>query len=206
MGEVVKRSEIENTVQYLDLNSPVSIVLGDMDSIIETQRQTHEEIERYETALYSLLSRNQPTHEIRIQTEHKAAQVLDRISSRVTTLHNSYLDDDARKAEIGALSAPAAAQNDLSEFYARLVKVQDHYNKYPDAVAGGFEMELAAILEEGNQDGLDDDYEEEDRALTAVLIFHCFTFVFQPYHYFSLVKKHTESTLICTRITPRITT
>ncbi|KAG1892248.1 hypothetical protein F4604DRAFT_1912976 [Suillus subluteus] len=133
-----------------------------MDSIIETQRQTHEEIERYETALYSLLSRNQPSHEIRIQTEHKAAQVLDRISSRVTALHNSYLDEDARKAEIGAISAPAAAQNDLSEFYARLVKIQDHYNKYPDAVAGGFDMELAAILEEGNQDGLDDDYEEED--------------------------------------------
>jgi splicing factor 3A subunit 3 len=177
-----------------------------MDSIIETQRQTHEEIERYETALYSLLSRNQPTHEIRIQTEHKAAQVLDRISSRVTALHNSYLDEDARKAEIGTLSAPAAAQNDLSEFYARLVKVQDHYNKYPDAVAGGFDMELAAILEEGNQDELDDDYEEEDRALTAVLILHCFTVVFQPYLYFSLVKKHTGSTLICTQITPRTTT
>jgi splicing factor 3A subunit 3 len=177
-----------------------------MDSIIETQRQTHEEIERYETALYSLLSRNQPTHEIKLQTEHKAAQVLDRISSRVTALHNYYLDEDVRKAEIGALSAPAAAQNDLSEFYARLVKIQDHYNKYPDAVPGGFELELAAILEEGNQDGLDDDYEEEDRALTALLLLHGLTFVFQLYLYSSLVKKHTESTSICMRITLRTTT
>lgn len=177
-----------------------------MDSIIETQRQTHEEIERYQTALYSLLSRNQPTHEIKLQTEHKAAQVLDRISSRVTALHNYYLDEDARNTEIGALSAPAAAQNDLSEFYARLVKIQDHYNKYPDAVPGGFELELAAILEEGNQDGLDDDYEEEDRALTVVLFLHGLTFIFQPYLCYSPVKKHTESTSICMRITPHTTT
>ncbi|EGO27702.1 hypothetical protein SERLADRAFT_461596, partial [Serpula lacrymans var. lacrymans S7.9] len=109
-----------------------------MDSIIEVNRQTHEEIEQYERALYSLLSRNQPTHEIRLQTEHKAAQVLDRIASRTVTLNNLYRDEDARKVELDVLSAPAQ-QNDLSEFYARLVKVQEHYNKYPDAVAGGFE-------------------------------------------------------------------
>jgi splicing factor 3A subunit 3 len=177
-----------------------------MDSIIETQRQTHEEIERYETALYSLLSRNQPTHEIKLQTEHKAAQVIDRISSRLTALHNYYLDEDARKAEIGALSAPAAAQNDLSEFYARLVKIQDHYNKYPDAVPGGFDLELAAILEEGNQDGLDDDFEEEDRAFIVFSFLCDLTCVFQPYLYSSPVKKHTESTSICIRITPCTTT
>jgi len=177
-----------------------------MDSIVETQRQTHEEIERYETALYSLLSRNQPTHETKLQTEHKAAQVLDRISSRVTALHNYYLDEDARKAEIAALSAPVSAQNDLSEFYARLVKIQDHYNKYPDAVPGGFDLELAAILEEGNQDGLDDDYEEEDRMLTVPSSWHGLTFLFQPYLYYFLVKKHMESTSIYMRITPRTTT
>ncbi|KAH7930710.1 hypothetical protein BV22DRAFT_1000132 [Leucogyrophana mollusca] len=132
-----------------------------MDSIIEAQRQNHEEIERYETALYSLLSRNQPTHETRLQTEHKASQVLDRISSRAATLNNHYLDEDARKAEIDSLTAPAQ-QNDLSEFYARLVKIQDHYNKYPDAGTGGFDLELAALMEEGNQDGIDDEFEEED--------------------------------------------
>ncbi|KAH7911562.1 hypothetical protein BJ138DRAFT_1172473 [Hygrophoropsis aurantiaca] len=132
-----------------------------MDSIIEAQRQTHEEIERYENALYSLLSRNQPTHETRLQTEHKASQILDRISSRAVTLNNYYLDEDARKAEIDSLTAPAQ-QNDLSEFYARLVKIQDHYNKYPDAVAGGFDLEFAALMEEGNQDGLDEEFEEED--------------------------------------------
>ncbi|KAG9317504.1 hypothetical protein JVU11DRAFT_1709 [Chiua virens] len=132
-----------------------------MDSIFETQRQAHEEIERYEIALYSLLSRSQPTHEVRLQTEHKAAQVLSRVSTRVASLKAQYDDEDARKAEIDALTAPAQ-QGDLSEFYARLVKIQDHYNKYPDVAAGAFESELASLLEEGNQDGIDEELEEED--------------------------------------------
>jgi splicing factor 3A subunit 3 len=79
----------------------------------------------------------------------------------VATLKSQYDEEDSRKAEIDALTAPAL-QSDLSEFYARLVKVQDHYNKYPDVAAGAFESELAALLEGGNQDGIDDEYEEED--------------------------------------------
>ncbi|KAK7061870.1 RNA splicing factor PRP9 [Favolaschia claudopus] len=132
-----------------------------MDSVIELQRQTHEEIERFERALYTLLSRNTPTHEQRLQTEHKSAQVLDRISSRVISLNSMYEDEDRRRAEIDLLSAPTN-QNDLSEFYARLVKIQEHHAKYPDSVAGGFDLELAVLLEEYNQDGVDEEFEEED--------------------------------------------
>jgi splicing factor 3A subunit 3 len=133
-----------------------------MDSVIEVQRQTHEEIERFERALYTLLSRHQSTHQSNLQNEHKASQMLDRISSRLSALNNFYQDEDARKAEIDLLSAPSQ-QNDLSEFYSRLVKIQEHHSKYPDSVPGGFDLELAALLEETNQDGGDDEYEEEDR-------------------------------------------
>lgn len=132
-----------------------------MDSVIEVQRQTHEEIERFERALYTLLSRNASTHESKLQGEHRAAGVLDRISSRVTTLNNLYEDTDARNPEINALSAPPNNQNDLDEFYSRLSKIREHHNKYPDSVAGGFELELASLLEEPNQDG--DEFEDEDR-------------------------------------------
>ena len=72
----------------------------------------------------------------KLQTEHNASQILDRISSRVTTLDNLYRDEDARKAEIGLLSAPVQ-QSDLSEFYSRLVKIQEHHSKYPDSIPGG---------------------------------------------------------------------
>jgi splicing factor 3A subunit 3 len=132
-----------------------------MDSVIEVQRQTHEEIERFERALYSLLSRHLPTHEGKLRNEHTASQILDRISSRVTTLNNLYQDEDARKAELDLLSAPPQ-QNDLSEFYSRLSKIQEHHSKYPDSVPAGFDLELAALLE-GNEVYEDDDYEEEDR-------------------------------------------
>uniref|UniRef100_A0A8H7Y0P1 U1-type domain-containing protein n=1 Tax=Psilocybe cubensis TaxID=181762 RepID=A0A8H7Y0P1_PSICU len=131
-----------------------------MDSIIENQRQTHEEVERLETALYTLLSRPSPTHERTLQKEHKASQMLDRIAAKFTDLNNSYQDDDARKAELNALSAPSQ-QNDLSEFYSRLVKIQEHYNKYPDAMPVGFDLEIAAFLDEPGQEG-EEDYEEED--------------------------------------------
>jgi splicing factor 3A subunit 3 len=138
-----------------------------MDSILEVQRQTHEDIERFERALYTLLSRNHPTHQHNLQAEHSASQILDRIHTRAVELNNLYQDEDARKAEIESLSAPSN-QGDLSEFYSRLVKVQEHHAKYPDSVAANFESELAALLEEPNQDG--DDFEEEDRAPNSLPI------------------------------------
>jgi splicing factor 3A subunit 3 len=134
-----------------------------MDSVFEVQRQTHEENERFERILYTLLSKHQPIHEDKVRSEHKASQILDRISSRVTSLNNLYQDDDARKAEMHSLSTPAQ-QNDLSEFYSRLVKIQEHHSKYPDSLPGGFGLELAALLEDGDIGGDDDEYEGEDRA------------------------------------------
>lgn len=132
-----------------------------MDSIIELQRQTHEELERFERALYTLLSRNQSAHEARLQNEHKASQMLDRISSRVLSLNSLYQDEDTRKKELNLLSAPVH-QNDLSEFYSRLMKLQEHHSKYPDSAPGGFDLEIASFLDEPNQDE-DDEYGEEDR-------------------------------------------
>ncbi|KAJ3556106.1 hypothetical protein NM688_g2207 [Phlebia brevispora] len=132
-----------------------------MDSVIELQRQTHEEIEQFERALYTILSKPQPTHESRLQAEHKASQILDRISSRVVSLNNLYQDEETRKAESDLLSAPSNS-NDLSEFYARLQKIQEHYAKYPESLNSGFEMELAALLDEGPEEGAEEEYEEDD--------------------------------------------
>jgi len=130
-----------------------------MDSIIELQRQTHEEIERFESALYDLLSRPTTMHERKLQNEHKASQVLDRITTRTTALNNLYVDEDSRKAEINRLIASSKA-DDLSEFYSRLVKIQEHHNKYPDS-APGIDLELASFLEEPGQEEEDLDAEED---------------------------------------------
>lgn len=140
-----------------------------MDSVIEVQRQTHEEIEQYERALYTVLSRPQNAHQTRIQNEHKASQILDRITSRVTTLHSTYQDQDARTIEIDTISAPSQP-GDLSQFYARLGKVQEHHNKYPDAGADGVELEIAALLEEFNPEDYDEDYVYEDCKFTLPFV------------------------------------
>ena len=132
-----------------------------MDSIIEVQRQTHEEIEHFEKALYTVLARPQPTHESRLQAEHKASQILDRVAARGTTLNNLYQDQDSRKLEIDSLAGSGKA-DDLSGFYSRLKKVQEHYVKYPDSIPGGFELELAAFVDEPEED-VDEEYVEEDR-------------------------------------------
>ncbi|KAF8528796.1 hypothetical protein BU17DRAFT_37424 [Hysterangium stoloniferum] len=136
-----------------------------MDTIIELQRQTHEEIERFERALATVLSKAQNTQQARLSNEHKASQILDRIASRAVALHNLYDDEQARNAEMTLLSTSQVdgkgGRDDLSEFYSRLVKIKDHHHKYPDAAVGGFELELSALLDEPLADG-EDEYEEED--------------------------------------------
>lgn len=172
-----------------------------MDSIIDVQRQTHEEIERFERALYTLLSRNTSTHEGKVQNEHRAAQVLDRISSRVVALNNLYDDKNAREQEINSLSTPPNQQNNLEEFYSRLSKIREHHSKYPDSVTGGFELELASLLEEPSQD--DDDYEDEDRTLdNCSLVTITLNVLLKLFLYYFLEKRSMESILTFTQTTP----
>ncbi|TDL29682.1 hypothetical protein BD410DRAFT_811243 [Rickenella mellea] len=131
-----------------------------MDSIIEVQRQTHEEIERFNRALATVLSKPQTTQQSKLANEHKASQLLDRISSRVTTLNNAYQEQTVRKAEIDALSAESGS-DELSDFYARLGKIKEYHLKYPDIPVGGFELELEGLVESEFLEG-DEDYGEED--------------------------------------------
>ena len=136
-----------------------------MDSIFEVQRQTHEEVERFERALYDVLARPTGVHQTRLQNEHKASQLLDRLAGRYSVLNSLYQDEAARAAEKAALAAPAShQQGDLTAFYSRLGKIQEHHHKYPDAGADGFALELAAFIDEPAQDNYDDGYEPEDRS------------------------------------------
>lgn len=133
-----------------------------MDSIVEVQRQTHEEIEHFERALYQILSKPTPLHQQKVQTEHKAAQILDRVAARVNTLNNLYQSDDTRKQEIAAISGSSKA-DDLSEFYSRLGKIQEHHAKYPDGIIDGFELELLALTDDPTVEEGDEGYTEDDR-------------------------------------------
>ncbi|KIJ37377.1 hypothetical protein M422DRAFT_33717 [Sphaerobolus stellatus SS14] len=136
-----------------------------MDTIIEVQRQNHEEIERFERALSAVLSKPQSSLHSSLSNEHKASQILDRITSRAVALNNQYNDEQVRNAEIALLSTPQGngkdPQDELAEFYTRLDKIKEYHTKYPDTVVGGFELELAALVDEPGPEG-EDDYEDED--------------------------------------------
>lgn len=138
-----------------------------MDSIIEVQRQTHEEIEHFERALYQTLAKPVQLHQQKVQAEHKASQILERIAARVTTLNNLYRNDDTRKQEIAGISGSSKA-DDLSEFYSRLGKIQEHHTKYPDGIIDGFELELLALTEDPMVEEGDDGYAEEDCRFTVL--------------------------------------
>ena len=142
-----------------------------MDSIIEVQRQTHEEIEHFERALYQILAKPASLHQQKVQNEHRASQILDRVSARVNTLNNLYQNDDTRKEEIIAISGSSRA-DDLSEFYSRLGKIQEHHAKYPDGITDGFELELLALTEDPAVEEGDEDYAEEDRMFNVPLHFY----------------------------------
>jgi len=139
-----------------------------MDSIIEVHRQTHEEIEHFERALYQILAKPAQSHQQKVQTDHRASQILDRISARVNTLHNLYQNDDTRKKEIEAISSSSKA-DDLSVFYSGLGKIQEHHAKYPDGIVDGFELELLALTEDPTVEEGDEDYMEEDRTFNTPL-------------------------------------
>ena len=139
-----------------------------MDSVIENQRQTHEEIERLQRALSTVLSRAYPTQQAHIANQHKASQILERIGNRQHELNASYNNATSRQAELDALSAPTAGGDDLSEFYSRLGSIREHHMKYPDTVPGAFETELQALVEDTNAD----DYEDEDREPNACIVFN----------------------------------
>ncbi|KAG8690427.1 hypothetical protein FRC11_011636 [Ceratobasidium sp. 423] len=118
-----------------------------MDSIIEVQRNTHEEIERFERALAGILSRPQVTHKTNLIAEHKASAILDRMHARMVTLNSLYMDGAGpRNQELEQLSS-AAAPDDLNDFYAKLKKVKDHHHKYPDGATNGFALELDGLVE-----------------------------------------------------------
>jgi splicing factor 3A subunit 3 len=133
-----------------------------MDSVIEVQRQTHEELEHFERALYESLAKPVQLHQQKVQAEHRASQILDRIAARVTTLNNLYQNNDTRKQEIVAISGSSKTE-DLSEFYSRLGKIQEHHAKYPDGIIDGFELELLALTEDPIAEDGDEGYTEDDR-------------------------------------------
>ncbi|ORX36512.1 hypothetical protein BD324DRAFT_629158 [Kockovaella imperatae] len=118
-----------------------------MDSIIETQRQAHEEIESYEQALAEVLMQNPTTRRNITRRDRKAAEILDRIVQLRQDLVNEYEDlPGLRPTELALLSAPPAGEDDLAEFYVRFEKIKEFHHKNRNINARQFINELDELV------------------------------------------------------------
>lgn len=156
-----------NVTRVTHALSRLLLLLILMDSIIEYQRQNHEEIERFQSEIINLLATPAKNNKEELSNQHRAAQILERIQGRYSTLDGQYKDTEARENE-AELLASATQQDDLTQFYARLVKIKDHHRKYPDQVVDGFQLELDGILKAGyHPDNEEVEFEVEDREHAA---------------------------------------
>lgn len=158
-----RRSQLLTVMRVLHVLPTLALPSSDdcdMDSPLELQRQTHEEIERYERALATVLSKPATSQQTKLSNEHTASKILDDIASRTKTLDGLYKDEEGRRREVELLSGSKA--DDLSEFYTRLGRIKEHHLKYPDQPVGGFELELTALVDADPED-YDEENEEEDR-------------------------------------------
>lgn len=164
-----------------------------MDSLIELQRQSHEDIERFERALSGLLSQQSS-----VRAHHIAADILDRTHNRINDLANTYDDTQTREHEIQLLSG----SNDLSAFYARLSRISEHHAKYPSSNPG-VQFELETLLHDQDPD---DEYADEDRSSLFALLLYILTYFSQPLPSCSPAKRRMGSILICMQTMSRTQT
>ncbi|WVQ79096.1 hypothetical protein IAT38_001190 [Cryptococcus sp. DSM 104549] len=133
-----------------------------MDSIIETQRQTHEEIERYEQALAEVLMQNPTAQRNITRRDRKAAEILDRVGTLRKELVDLYEDAPGlRPKELSLLSAPAPGEDDLAEFYVRFNKIKDFHGRNPGINSRQFINELDELVKGDGVQTIEVDGEEE---------------------------------------------
>ncbi|ORX89740.1 hypothetical protein K493DRAFT_305538 [Basidiobolus meristosporus CBS 931.73] len=125
-----------------------------MDSILEKQRRTHEEIERLEQAIVDQFLTEAVTHRAKLARDHKVSEYVDKITAKNGNLLKFYEDKDgARAKEIEKISGAS----EFSEFYQRLKDIKDYHRRYPNEVVEPLELEY-----------MQQEYVEENDALNIV--------------------------------------
>ncbi|CAO1623002.1 unnamed protein product [Parajaminaea phylloscopi] len=127
-------------------------------SPFEFARSTHEETERYESALASILqtlpSGSSSSSRATLKNSHLASILVDRIVARNRSLLDFYEGDNGlRKDELNALSSGStsgdAASNGMDSvlelFQSRLSHIKTYHEKYPAAPPEAFTLDLPAL-------------------------------------------------------------
>lgn len=113
-----------------------------MDTILEQQRNYHEELERTMDAMVKELLHKKSGHRESINGDHRLKNLHDRYVEAAIRLKDLYEDKDGlRKEEIAALSGP----NEFQEFYARLKQIKEFHRKHPNEVSVPMSLEFEEI-------------------------------------------------------------
>ena len=111
-------------------------------TIIEEQRQCHEELERLQDALVAEKLHKTASHREHINSEHRAFVLYERLQQCTTNLISNYDDKDGiRKREIDQIGGP----NEFQEFYNRLRKLKDYHKKHSNEIASPMVMEFLEL-------------------------------------------------------------
>lgn len=119
------------------------------DSIIERNRQLHEEIDRTSIEAVKELCTAGRSHREKIHGEHRVMHMAERISQCSRELTEFYNDlDGSREAEIKAVSGP----NEFSEFYTRLQIIRDKHRAQHRSIVEPMRLDFASVEDSINGD------------------------------------------------------
>ncbi|KAJ2611044.1 Pre-mRNA-splicing factor sap61 [Coemansia sp. RSA 1365] len=140
-----------------------------MDSIVEQQRQSHEDIERLELAVVDLMLQNLNKHKYRLIREHKINELLEQIQDRSKLLIDFENDDTGLRTS----EAAAMADRNFDEFYARLGKISEYHRRNPDLAVQPPELEYVKYKnnpEEADEKNYSNDANEQIDQLAETLV------------------------------------
>ncbi|XP_053207953.1 splicing factor 3A subunit 3-like [Panonychus citri] len=121
-----------------------------MESIIEQQRNWHEERERVEDTMVKEMMAKKTSNKDQINSEHRLKTLLDRYIEVSQSLIDSYEDKDGlRKEEMASMTG----SNEFSEFYGRLRTIKEFYKKSPNESIRPMSLEFDDFLKERETGG-----------------------------------------------------
>ncbi|CAJ0576377.1 unnamed protein product, partial [Mesorhabditis spiculigera] len=116
-----------------------------MDSVLETQRNLHEERERLIEAMTKETIAEKRSHKALINSQHRVRKFADRYIDATAELEKLYEDTTKeRETEIEAISGP----NEFAEFYSRLKTLKDHHKRVAEESASCHSLDFQKIMAE----------------------------------------------------------
>ncbi|KAJ1888011.1 Pre-mRNA-splicing factor sap61 [Kickxella alabastrina] len=113
-----------------------------MDSIIEQQRQAHEDIERLEQAIVDMMLQDLSKHRYKLIREQKIDSLLDQIQTRSKLILDLGRDESGlRHVEMDSI-----AEHQFTEFYSRLGNIRSHNRRNPDVAVHPPEIEYVKYM------------------------------------------------------------